>query len=311
MLVSAEDILLARETDPTHYLESRGFTVRSDGRLHLSVRDGSHEIARATLMADGHYVSCDKYENGIGDNIKLVQHVEPGLSFPEAVSRLVGISQASPIAHTRTWNNSKSLNLPTAQQPDIASGRKYLTAERHISLATVLEQESQGALNYGDGFVLFIGRDDQGKPMCATRRYIGNGEKRDIYGSDKSFPCIINGSPETVWIVEGGVDALALVDLHKRKSLKQPTVIVSGGVNVRSFLQTAHVAALLSEANTIFVAKEREKNKSVSDSCGAAHEKLMRAINKIATRTTVQGYLPPKGKDLAEYNAILATGGAK
>ena len=30
---------------------------------------------------DGHYVACDKYGNGIGDNIALIQDIRPDLKF--------------------------------------------------------------------------------------------------------------------------------------------------------------------------------------------------------------------------------------
>ncbi|MDP1008082.1 hypothetical protein, partial [Klebsiella pneumoniae] len=73
----------ARTVDPTPYLQSVGYRVKREGR-HLSVYDGKDEAYRITRKPDGHWVACDHYGNGVGDNIALVQEIERSAGFAEA-----------------------------------------------------------------------------------------------------------------------------------------------------------------------------------------------------------------------------------
>jgi hypothetical protein len=87
--VVESDHIEARAIDPTAYFESHGYAVIKEGR-HLSVCMHGHEAYRCTRKDDGHWVTFDRFENGIGDNIALVQELEPGTGFAEAVYRLSG-----------------------------------------------------------------------------------------------------------------------------------------------------------------------------------------------------------------------------
>ena len=86
--LSPELVEKARTTDPSAYLESRGYKVERQGR-HISVREGKEEIYRITEKTDGHYVSCTKNSSPVGDNISLVRK-EEGLGFKEAVEKITG-----------------------------------------------------------------------------------------------------------------------------------------------------------------------------------------------------------------------------
>lgn len=70
-------------------------------------------------------------------------------------------------------------------------------------------------VRYADGGVLFVGYDRAGTAQNATRRAIAPADlvqKRNLRGSDKSYPPILPGDLAKVWIVEGGtVWVLALV----------------------------------------------------------------------------------------------------
>jgi hypothetical protein len=161
--------------------------------------------------------------------------------------------------------------------------------------------------------VLFVGNGPTG-PENVTRRATDPADpvqRRDFAGSDKRFPPILPGNPATVWIVEGGVDALALRDLASRRGEQPPTVIVSGGSKVRGFLENEAVRNLLVRADKVVLAFENEPLRPGEADAERAerqaqtdgdHDKQAAAIMEITGREPVK-YRPPAGaKDLADLN---------
>lgn len=296
----------ARAIDPSAYLQAQGFEVRREGR-HLSARLNGDEYYRATQKLDGHWVHCDKHGNGIGDNIALVRDLEPGKKFTEAVYELRGGPSVMPTPKVATPEWRKPPTLPQCTDQDRAKGQFYLTATRGISKETLQKAEREGFLTYcGDG-VVFTGRDDSRAIRAATRRLTNDREevtKRDFRGTDKRFPPILEGNPKNVWIVEGGVDALAMQDMAKRRGQEPPTVIVSGGANVRGFLEMPHVQERLKRAENVFVVYENEKSPEVQARTHAALDKQAEIIARVlpAGRKVIQQRLPEGIKDLAELN---------
>jgi len=293
----------ARELDPTAYLEACGYTVKRQGR-HLSVRYNGDEVYRVTRRRDGRWLWCDRYGNVGGDNIDLVREIEPGTSFAEAVYRLAG----APTVRQQTRPSEPKRQPPQLPSQGLAAreyGRDYLRS-RGISQETIEYAERVGMVRYADGGVLFVGYDQSGIAQNVTRRAIAPGDpvqKRDLRGSDKSYPPILPGDPAKVWIVEGGVDALALHDLAKRSGKTPPTVIVSGGAGVRSFLESEHVQAILKRAERITVAGENEKDAETQARTDAEHQKQAQRAAEI-TGCDVRQWKPPKPyKDLADMNA--------
>ncbi|MGC9129195.1 MAG: toprim domain-containing protein, partial [Acidithiobacillus sp.] len=251
----------AREVDPTAYLEACGYEVIREGR-HLRVNSDDGEVYRVTQQRDGHWVWCDHYGNHGGDNIELVQEIEPGTGYADAVYKLVGAPMAQPHTTQRTAPVRQPPQLPVQTHNAREVGRDDLM-RRGISLDTIVHAEKAGMLRYADGAVLFVGYDRAGTAQNVTRRATDPSDevqKRDLRGSDKSYPPILPGDPARVWIVEGGADALALHDIAKRKGELPPTVIVSGGANVRSFLEREHVQDILRRAERVTIAGENEKN---------------------------------------------------
>lgn len=93
-----------------------------------------------------------------------------------------------------------------------------------------------------------------GRARNATRRAIDPADEvqqRDLRGSDKRFPPVLPGNPISVWIVEGGTDALALHSMARRGGQQTPTVLVSGGANVRGVLETEAAQVLLRQADRV------------------------------------------------------------
>jgi hypothetical protein len=310
-IISDREKHLAREISPEEYLESMGYRVRAEGR-HLSVRINHDEYFRCTRMPEGHWVSCDNYQNGVGDNIALVQYLEPSLGFVDAVHRLTGgdfISGATFKPKPRSL--PKPPSLPEQRFETRSAGRTYLRDKRGISEQTLDHAEASGFLSYGIDSVLFVGRDDHGKPMNITRRAInhdGDGSKKDMRGSNKFYPQILAGRPHDVWIVEGGVDALALHDICIRQGRDLPSVIVSGGSNVLSFIDNPSVSLLLKGAVRLSVSCEREKDDETQSKTLAAHSKQLERIHEVRSDRCAVLVQAEQYKDLAAENFALGVG---
>jgi hypothetical protein len=302
MLLNTLIIVESKRTDPTAYLESMGFSVKKEGR-HLSVRAGQEERYRITRKGDGHWVACDKTGNGIGDNIALVRDLEPALGFVEAVARLAEGPVASGEPIPEPTRRTRPARLPQTRAARHA-GRLYLRG-RGISLATLDHAERSGFLRYAGGGVLFVGRDASGGLRNVSKRLIAPGPdeppKRDLAGSDKSYPPILPGNPRVVWIVEGGVDALAARDLAIRRGKAPPTVLVSGGAGVRLFLDNPTVQTLLLRADAVVVARDNEATEKNQAETDAGHDRQIARIK--ALRGSCADWRPPRGvKDVAELN---------
>ena len=277
--------------------------MRRDGR-HLSVRDcHGDESYRCTRKDDGHWVTCDRFENGIGDNIALVQELEPGTGFAEAVYRLSG----APSVATRPAPapvKREPPKMPAQDAQDVKRGRAYLF-ERGITLQTIEQAEKAGMLRYARGGVLFVGRDEAGTAQNIMRRAVDASElvqKRDLFGTDKRHPQMLPGSPSTVLIVEGGTDALAAHDVARRGGKPLPTVLVSGGANVRSWIETPWVQKVLKLAKKVIVAFERESTPEAQAKTDAAHQKQAQRLQEVCSAQVI-GWQPPPGvKDMAALN---------
>ena len=204
MLLDTIRITESKRIDPTAYLEGRGFTVRKEGR-HLSVRSGQDERYRITQKPDGHWVTCDKRGQGVGDNIALVRDLEPALGFLDAVARLAEGPVVKRELLPEPSRRERPARLPQTRA-DRHAGRVYLQG-RGISPATLDHAERTGFLRYAGGGVLFVGRDANGGLRNVGKRLIAPGPddqpKRDLAGSDKTYPPILPGNPRVVWIVEG------------------------------------------------------------------------------------------------------------
>ena len=275
-----------------------------EGR-HLSVRLHGDEVYRVTRKDDGHWVTCDLFENGIGDNIALVQELEPGTGFAESVYRLSGapsVARATRPAPAPVVRQPPK--MPAQSAADVRRGREYLHA-RGISLETLEQAEKVGMLRYSARGVLFVGRDEAGTAQNIMRRAIDASElvqKRDLAGTDKRHPQMLLGASETVLIVEGGVDALAAVDIARRERRPVPTVLVSGGANVKGFMQTPWVQKVLKLAKKVIVAFEREATPEAQAKTDQAHELQMQRLREVCG-AQVAGWKPPEGiKDMGDLN---------
>lgn len=275
--------------------------------LELS-REGRHyELGNGMRGTDkqGRLVWCHKDGTGIGDNCALAQAVT-GLAFRGALELLLGsdsptprpVAQIAPVAR---------LTLPEATSYDRHAGRRYLLG-RGVSQQALELAEQAGFLAYCPGGVLFVGRDEAGAPRTATRRgYLPSdpAPKRDLKGSDKAnWPGVIPGDSSVLWVVEGGVSALALLT---QSPSPVPTVIVTGGVHVRGWLSNPRYTALLAQAKKVVIAGEREQDEATQARTDAARQRLIEALNQ-QQASRVEVWMPPEGlKDLGEMLTSAAT----
>jgi len=301
--VSEEERQQVRSMDPSEYLESQVFEVVREGR-HLSVRFLDVELYRVTQRAEGHWVSCRHTGEGIGDNIALVQALEPGTSFVEAVRKLQGVGPARPQSLPEAEPKPKRDPpvLPEYTAGEREAGRRYLE-QRGISAETLEGAEESGFLSYGKGAVLYVGRDAEGTPQSITRRAIAAADpvpKRDLKGSDKRYAPVLRGDPERVYLVEGGADALAVQELRKLKGNPAPTAIVTGGSNVLSWAENPEVQQLLKQAQWVGLLGENEKDAETQARTDAAHDKQARRVSELTGREVVRWKPPPGQKDAAE-----------
>ena len=263
------------------------------------------EAYRCTRKDDGHWVTCDRFENGIGDNIALVQEIEPGTGFAESVYRLSGSPSVAKATRPAPASVVRQPPKMPAQDPaDVKRGRAYLF-ERGITLETLDEAEKAGMLRYSARGVLFVGRDEAGTAQNIMRRAVDASElvqKRDLFGTDKRHPQMLLGATDTVLVVEGGTDALAAVDIARREKRPAPTVLVSGGANVKGFMQTPWVQKVLKLAKKVIVAFEREATPEAQAKTDAAHRVQMQRLQEVCG-AQVTSWKPPEGvKDMAELN---------
>ena len=271
----------------------------------MSVRQHGDEAYRCTRKDDGHWVTCDRFENGIGDNIALVQELEPGTGFAESVYRLSGApSVARATRPAPAPVKREPPKMPAQDAQDVKRGRAYLF-KRGITLETIEQAEKAGMLRYSARGVLFVGRDEAGTAQNIMRRAVDASElvqKRDLFGTDKRHPQMLLGATDTVLIVEGGADALAAVDIARREKRPAPTVLVSGGANVKGFMQTPWVQKVLKLAKKVIVAFEREATPEAQAKTDAAHQVQMQRLQEVCS-AQVTGWKPPEGvKDMAALN---------
>ena len=302
----------SKSVNPIPYIESRGFVVKKVSSSSFSVRLNGDEYYRLDNTRNG-WLWCDQYGNRGGDNIDLVKEIDGSqVTFVDAVYAL-GITErgySAPVPAPVAPVERNCEFEPSENQDDIKAGRRYLYHQRDISGETVVEAERQGFLAYAYGAVAFIGRSLDGLIKAVTKRLIyaehGEPNKRDVKGSVKAYAPILHGDAgsKTVWIVEGGTDALALHDIAMRDNKPRPTVIVSGGAGARAFIDMPHIQLLLKTADKVVVACDREKSAETQSKTDDAHVKQVERLASIGV--VAKTWMPPVGcKDVVELNSKL------
>jgi hypothetical protein len=300
--IDPAEIAEACHVDPEAWLNRRGYKV-SRQKDRLSVKDGLREVYRMDRTERG-WLWCEHgpRANGRfrgGRLPDLVREID-GCSLPEAVRTLL---EAPPSVAKTSSCTADGPRMPRQGPEDREAGRRYLSG-RGISAEVMDAAEASGFLGYSQAAVLYLGRDHTGRIRSITRRDIrpeAKTPKRDLAGSDKSrYPAILPGELETVWVVEGGMDALALHELARKGNRPAPTAIVTGGAGTRRWMDTAHVRAILEQAKKITVSCEREETPSTQFRTDVLHARQAERMARVTGWPATLWY-PPKGiKDLGD-----------
>jgi hypothetical protein len=321
MKISDEEIKRAKNTDPTPLLQSYGYRVIWEGK-HGYISFDDRKVFRITKCDDGHFVTCPN--NGIdkiGDNIALVRYIDARVTFRGAVEVLLSDSLING-THAHHGGSGIKNNVTEAKQAveypilsfgtetDVLEGRRYLMEERGISFAILLAAETEGAVRYVRDYVAFCGYDVEGNirniALRATSQQVAKAyTKWNVKNSDKGYPVIFGGDTEVVWIVEGGVDGLAVRNLYAVKDIKPPTAIVSGGALVLSYLDNERVQSVIRGARVVWLAREREKDEGTQKQVERGFLKMKAKVEGILNGDAgkVKVWEPPEGvKDLGEMN---------
>lgn len=305
--VNQADIQQARQIDPTRFFEQMGYRVKRDGQRHFSIRHGKDEAYRLTCKRDGTWLWLDNRGNAGGDNIDLVRELTGLDQFVDCVYELVSKS-SSDFDKVAPPLTPQPPRIPPESSQGKMLGRMYLE-ERGISLETTEHAERSGFLRYLNDGLLFVGYQ-AGRILNATKRAFSldaEVQKRDLAGSDKQYPPILSGNSETLWIVEGGIDALAVQDIAKMQGKTPPTVIVSGGSGVKSFLENPEIMEKISAARLVVVAGENEKNADVQAKTDAQHEAQLELVKVLNPSAKALIWKPESrlGSDIADYNLSI------
>ena len=301
MMITQADITAIKRVNPTSYLQTLGFHVRQDGRKNLSARKDGQEVYRLTLK-NGAWVACRKDGQGVGDIISLVQELE-SCNFPRAFQRLGAVlSRPLSLEEIEPKNASAYHYHPQLPKEEgVTQGQTYLR-RRGIEGAVLEHAHQTGFLRYVRGAVLFVGYDEKAEVRSVTRRgYLPQDPrpKRDLAGSDKAYPAILSGTAtDHVWIVEGGVDALALQSLAQRADEPTtPPVIVTGGVGSLRWLDSPSVQNLL-QAPCVCISAEWEKDEKRQVEAETRRAKWLERL------PGAHVIYPPRGKDVADFNHL-------
>ena len=301
----------AHGADLVAYMQSIGLQVEKDGAKDWIVDD----LYRITRMPDNHFVWCSWDQSRGGDPISFCMD-EQGLSFQQAIADLSGGRLVQTNRKELSGGDRFPASPPICRNSDPVM--QYME-DRGIGQKTIRRAQGAGFLRFvdyvGTPGVAFCGLGDNGKLQSMTVRltqpiwaWDGGKEitKVDIKHSDKSFPALWRGgdpnlpSDKSVWIVEGGIDALAIVDWYLASQKAAPDIIVSGGAGVRSFLDRPHIQKMLKNADTVYVAMEHEKDQATQIKTDAAHEKQIDKICDLGCEKVIAWRPPVGSKDVAE-----------
>lgn len=313
MHYTVEMLAYVRTIDPTQLLMSKGYTVTHTGRSYV-VYSGNVKLVRLSHKLDDSWLWISHEDNvSGGDNIKLLQFLLK-ISFAEAVELLLAngngalpVPSNKPAQPDRTPLLRPQLKQPTEAQ--IKVSRTYLLEQRGISKETIDFAERTLFIRYGYSGVVFCGYDETNQLRSAEfRASVATApvQKLVLKGSNKKYPPILQGNINKIWIVEGGVDALALRDLALRQREEPPLTIVSGGAGVSSFIRMPHVQTILKRAYKVTIALDHEKNEIIQSQTNALHRKQFNEVCQIVGfNCQVCTYMPPHDKDLADLNLRL------
>lgn len=321
--IEAYELDAAKAISPADFLR-RHFSdvkVSRNGR-NISVKGQ----CRCDLKSSGIWLSCDWQGGKIGDNLQLVKHVT-GADFISSIETLLGSVSYTPETAPARFippppdKTNKRPKVPVRSENQ-ERGLAYLMEERGISQRAIDFARRQGALRISDDGIAFLGRDwsNDGEIRYVAMRYYEQrvinrdgdiGNKKDLPYSSKGYPMVVGGEDNDVVLVEGGVNALALLDMMLRNG-RCPLIMTTGGCGITQFVGTPHIQAILQDASDVFIYGENEKaaTEEAREKKQANTDRLRgtvaMAIGELRDGEPARILYPPKEfDDAATYNKAM------
>ena len=158
-----------------------------------------------------------------------------GKSFPEAVQMLTG--EPGEVQPETDPAPSPAFRLPLRNVTN-ANILNYLTQERKLSPSLVNFFIAAGDI-YEDSShhnVVFVGRDADGHPRCASSRGIREKFRQDAAGAEKAFGFAHRGTDKQLLVFEAPIDLLSFIELFP-KNWQQHNYLSLGGVSGKALRQ--------------------------------------------------------------------------
>lgn len=324
-----ETVNYVKQLDPTPLFEAQGYDVVRQGR-HLSIKEGRDEIFRSTYKEDENGVdrwlhTRKEHGDGIGDNIDLIKELlNEDISFTEAVYQLLGGPELSgeqvKLKAYEKRENPQKLRLPIETDRAVEICENWLKKDRGISQETIDWASTCYFIYKTENGPLFVGYDNleydsiawQEKYIskrCITPEKTKDGEKvkkRSFRGSDATYVPILPGASRDLYVVEGGIDALAVHDMHKRKGKETPWVIVTGGASNEKWYERHFTRKFMPNINDVYICYENEKDEKTQNKTDALHNKQVEMIKDKFNKNVYKWRPEPQYKDVADQNKVEA-----
>lgn len=343
-----EAVERAKACDLPELLRARGVDIKKNGAKEYKIDNGPGQEADRLFPSkrDGHWMAY--VPGGDRQYMDAIDYLRrhTGEGYRETVLKLAGAMNGSPNQVIKVAQDSRAagkrenkvetrIMLGTANDEQKARIYRYAHDERGITHETLAEAVKQGVIaaddpvarrpdgkrvNLGAGLT-FIGRDEHGNIRNAETRFLHaikiDGEdvnKRCYKGTDKTYPPILRGDDKNVHLVEGGMDGLALWDMHLREGKEPPTTIITGGARTLKWEDNPQIQQLIQGAEYVRPWEDNELDKTGKPDLKkrldttAAHDNQVAAIVRLrGTADGVERMRPPEGiKDIAAWNKIAA-----
>lgn len=213
----SDEIAKANSVDILSLAERYGYEAEKAGRkaVHMKHSGGLYIFPESNRFFQ--WTGADKGEKG--GAIDFVMR-EEGLSYPEAVAKLLGVDYSSFTREVTPYvpKPKKPLVLP-----EMAGNFKraywYLVAVRGIDpqIVSYFMKQKQIMQEARYGNTVFVGYDRDGMPKYCSMRAsrTDSNFKMDAENSDKSFPFFYEGKSDLLIVNESPIDMLSHATLTK------------------------------------------------------------------------------------------------
>lgn len=279
--------------------QAMGFTPVQEGRYYTLKEHDSVKIYPETN-------SFYQFSSGKGGSPIDFLMVFGGFTAKEAIERLENEYtngrfdeiHADTQAHPAPVPEKKEFVLPEKVGGKYTRAFAYLTKTRCLD-ADIVKQCMSSGLIYEDNKhnVVFVGMDDSGKAVYATRHttLTDSKFKRDVAGSRQDVGWMVkNGKAEKLYVCEAPIDALSIMTLLKQqgKPMEKASFLATCG--------TCKDAALYARLRANPQIKEVSLANDNDEAGQKANEKIYKALQKDFPGIRVKLCTPNTGKDINE-----------